>query len=151
MRLLDANGTVVEEGVFTPRQAQEKAAQFILLHGADPEESGRGAKPGSVEFEPYEATSRLVQARILVGLAVDLDLSEDALDDAVYDLAQEVELDTLNSLEGEDEQEEHIAAREALASGINNQGFETQIDFLLQLNSPEEVERLIRDTAGPGE
>ena len=83
----------------------------------------------------------------LAGLAEELDLPEDALDDAVHDLAQEVELDTLNTLEDEDDQEGHISERERVASAINDGGFESQIAFLLEHNSPAEVERLIREAA----
>jgi hypothetical protein len=54
MTLRDAHGNVVEEGVYTPEEARKAAAQFVFLHGSDPEENGRGAQAGSIRFEPTD-------------------------------------------------------------------------------------------------
>lgn len=62
----------------------------------------------------------------LLGLAAELDLAEDALDEAVH---------------------ESFASQ---AADLNNAGMEAQIAHLLQGNSPGAVERLLRDSAGGG-
>lgn len=80
----------------------------------------------------------------LVELAESLGLETFDLDGLVHDLAQEVGLSTLNSLEEEDEREEWISSREECASSINNGGLEDQIEFLLAHNDEREVESLIR-------
>jgi hypothetical protein len=82
----------------------------------------------------------------LVDLALGLD-AWDGLGEAVHELAQEVALGTLNTLENGADQEEHLAARERVASAINNGGAESQVAFLLEHFSPEEVERIIRQAA----
>jgi hypothetical protein len=74
----------------------------------------------------------------LLAAAQDEACPEDSLDDAVHDMVQEGRLEMLNTLEGEDEQEEHIAAGERSASSINNEGMEGQIRFLLSVGLSEE-------------
>jgi hypothetical protein len=51
----------------------------------------------------------------------------------------------------EDEQEGIIGRSEARASGVNNGGFGSQIEYLLKHNAAAAVERIIRDAAGDPE
>lgn len=62
----------------------------------------------------------------------DCEIDESELDDEVHTTLQECELDTLNSLTGEDDQEDHIDAVEKAASTINNGGFSSQLAFLFE-------------------
>ena len=83
----------------------------------------------------------------LLSLVVSLGLEEDALDDAVYDCAQEESLGSLNAEEDPEEQETIIGESESRASEINNGGFESQIEYLLENSGYEETERLLRAAA----
>jgi hypothetical protein len=91
----------------------------------------------------------MTQVAELVAYAERLGLEAPDLDMAVHDCAQDAELDTLNSLEGEREQDEHIARVERGAAAINNGGLAIQVEYLLRHNSAEEVRRLLKDAAGP--
>jgi hypothetical protein len=67
------------------------------------------------------------------------------LDEMVHDIAQEEGLGTLNNIEDEDDQESHISCVEEYASTINNGGYETQIDYLLDQGvTIEEIESELR-------
>lgn len=82
----------------------------------------------------------------LLDLVKSLDAPETALDDLVHDAAQEAGLGTLNTLEGEQEQEDHISGVESDASEVNNRGFEGQITFLLEQGvAREEIEKALRE------
>src|SRR5690348_10089384 len=83
----------------------------------------------------------------LVDLAEELGLESSDLDDVVHDCAQDGGLDVLNTLVGEDDQEEHIREVEADTSSINNGGLEAQIDFLLTHNGHAEVRALLEELA----
>lgn len=84
----------------------------------------------------------------LVSLARGGQICPEELDDLVYDLAQEVDLDDLNGIDDEDAQEEHIATRERYASCINNGGLALQIEFLTKHKGPTWVEALLRRLPG---
>jgi hypothetical protein len=83
----------------------------------------------------------------LVDLAEKLGLESSDLDDAVHDCAQDASLDVPNTLERDDEQEQHITEVEADAASINNRGLEGQIDFLLKHNGHAEVRALLEELA----
>lgn len=57
-------------------------------------------------------------------------LTDDSLDDWVHDVAQELALDELNELDGEDEQESLLRSVEHTASDINNGGLAEQLSYL---------------------
>ncbi len=94
-----------------------------------------------------EAGDEPTEVERLVILADELGLEASDLDDAIHDLAQEIGLDDLNSLEDGDDQEAHIAAVERAASNINNGDIENQIEYLLDNDTPESVEELLRRLA----
>lgn len=52
VRLLDREGHLVEELELDANEAADRARTFVLLHGADPDEAGRGSQPGSIQFVP---------------------------------------------------------------------------------------------------
>lgn len=52
VRFLDAGGVHVETYTGPAREAIQKAVVFLLLHGCDPEEGGRDAMSGTIEFDP---------------------------------------------------------------------------------------------------
>ncbi len=134
----------VSEGFLTEGEAHAEARRMMeaikgpavikhLVQGGPSEYVGTEEQPGGTDL------ARLVR------LAGSLGIPDDALDDAVHDCAQAEGLDELNALEDPDEQEDHISERERVASAINNGGFESQIEYLLEHTSVEEVERLIRE------
>lgn len=86
-------------------------------------------------------TKRLLQ------VIIEVNLEEDALDDLVYDSAQEKTLSQLNATDDENEQDRIIKEAERWASTINNGGFESQVEFLLRFDSADLLEQLIRDLA----
>lgn len=51
-RLFDSQGELVEEGSLPVEEAADKAAEFVRLHGGDPDEDGEAAMAGAIEFEP---------------------------------------------------------------------------------------------------
>lgn len=53
--LLDRHGNPSETRVLPLAEAIAKAAEFMTLLGTDPDEDGRDAAPGSIEFEPADA------------------------------------------------------------------------------------------------
>ncbi len=57
-------------------------------------------------------------------------MRDDALDDAVHTLAQELTLGELNSTDDPDEQEDIIAEAERMGSSVNNGGIASQVDLL---------------------
>ena len=67
----------------------------------------------------------------LVNLAEEAGIPEDFFDEHVTDLAIAEALDTINSTDSRDEQENQITNAENRASRINNEGFSGQIEFLL--------------------
>jgi hypothetical protein len=83
----------------------------------------------------------------LIAYAERLGLESSDLDGAVHDGAQDEGLDTLNGLEDEQEQEEHIARLEENAAAINNGGLSAQLDYLLRHNSIKEVRQLLEEVA----
>jgi hypothetical protein len=89
-------------------------------------------------------------ARALADLAESLGLDPSHLDREVHDLAQEAQLDELNTIEEEDEQEHHISAVGAYGSNVNNGGLGSQIEFLIDLVGVAETEKIIR-RVGEGE
>lgn len=70
-------------------------------------------------------------------------ICEDALDDLVYDAAGRGATDSANQADGSDA-ENHIEDGEDLASRINNEGFERQVEFLLEngVNTTEILKEL---------
>jgi hypothetical protein len=52
VELRDASHNLVEGPTLAPGLAAAKAFRFVLLHGADPDEGGRGAQEGTIHFEP---------------------------------------------------------------------------------------------------
>jgi hypothetical protein len=83
----------------------------------------------------------------LVAYAEQLGLESADLDLLVHDVAQEAGLGALNSLEGDDAQEGHVAAVEAEAAAVNNGGLEAQVAFLLDHDSADNVKDLLRQAA----
>jgi hypothetical protein len=80
------------------------------------------------------------QVMALVAYAKQMGAPEDALDDLVQDAAQESRLPELNALADPADQEWHIEATEAMASGVNNGGLEEQLRYLLEEEvSPERI------------
>src|SRR5262245_54335406 len=77
-------------------------------------------------------------------LLKDLRVDEAYLDDAVHTCAQAYWDPQLNEAENEDEQDDIISRAEEDASIINNDGVESQLDYLIRHNSIEWVEGLIR-------
>lgn len=67
------------------------------------------------------------------------------LDEHVHEAAQAAIQDSLNALDGEDEQEDLITDAESTASNINNEGFESQLRYLIEQNGFEETLRVLRD------
>jgi hypothetical protein len=55
LNLYDQNDVPVESVNLTPEQASRRAAEFVLLHGADPAEGGEAAAAGKIEFHPVTA------------------------------------------------------------------------------------------------
>ncbi len=53
--LRDARGVVVDTMMVTHAQAAFEASKFVVLHGTDPDEDGKGAQAGSIQFEPVKA------------------------------------------------------------------------------------------------
>ena len=74
-------------------------------------------------------------------------LPEGALDDAVHDCAQNVNLGELNSLEGEADQEAHISAHESDASDVNNGGSDRQVAYLLKHTDADDLVTIIEDAS----
>ncbi len=52
LTLRDKNGNLVESQNLDANAAGDLARKFVVLQGSDPEEKGRGATSGSIEFEP---------------------------------------------------------------------------------------------------
>lgn len=50
--LFDANGVSVEQDNQPATEAAAAVSRFVYLHGGDPDEGGRGAQEGRVEFGP---------------------------------------------------------------------------------------------------
>jgi hypothetical protein len=50
--LQDARGNLIETFDADLEAARERIAEFVLLHGADPEERGRGSQAGGIWFKP---------------------------------------------------------------------------------------------------
>lgn len=63
---------------------------------------------------------------------------EAVLDDLVYDIAINIALGDLNATDDEDQQDDIITTRERLASAVNNEGYEAQVDFLFENGVPFE-------------
>jgi hypothetical protein len=87
----------------------------------------------------------------LLALALALGLAEDALDEEVHALAQELTLGLLNATDDPAGQEAVIAGSERLAAEVNNGGLDAQLAFLLGHNAPQEVEALLRRRAAGGD
>lgn len=107
---------------------------------------GVGPMEGSSMTERYELPPNLPVEQLLA-LAEELGLEPADLGDAVHDLAQEVGLAELNSLEEDVDQDEHITTQEVRASDINNSGLESQVAFLLEHNGHEDTRRLLEQAA----
>ena len=75
-------------------------------------------------------TARAMARAELVSYASGL-ADDSLLDDMVHDTAQSGGLDELNTLDSDDDQEDHISGIESGASEVNNGGYEDQIDYLL--------------------
>lgn len=89
------------------------------------------------------------QVAQLQQVASQLHSDEDALDELVHETAQEVGLDTLNTLAADAAQDAHITTIEQAASEINNGGFETQLVYLLAARVSPETIREHLQAAGP--
>lgn len=74
----------------------------------------------------------------------DQDIEEDALDELVHECAQQESLAEVNNANDPDEQEEVISGSEVRASEINNSGWRSQVEYLLQHNTAEWLEEYIR-------
>ena len=48
----DADGEFIERFTKPTAEACASAADFMLLHGTDPDESGKQAAPGTIKFYP---------------------------------------------------------------------------------------------------
>jgi hypothetical protein len=83
----------------------------------------------------------------LLAYAERLGLEASDLDGTVQDCAQDEDLDTLNGLDGEAEQDEHIASVEEDAAATNNGGLPAQLEYLLRHNSVQEVRQLVAEAA----
>src|SRR5262245_465658 len=81
--------------------------------------------------ESHEDKAVKCAALALAAYALARGLSEDALDDDVYDLAGEEALADLNVEESEAGQEDVLGKMERRAGAINGGGFREQIQFLL--------------------
>jgi hypothetical protein len=110
---------------------------------------GWAANTGGWDAKVWRDAEAYFQTEVeqIENVAIELGLDAEDLDEVVHDLAQEVALDELNTLEKQDDQEEHVSEREAFASDINNGGLADQIEFLLQHNSADEVRKLLNDIA----
>jgi hypothetical protein len=87
------------------------------------------------------------QVEELVAYAESLGLASEDLDHLVHDCAQDAGLAELNSLAGAAEQEDHISAVEEDAAAVNNGGLDSQIEYLLEHGSEDEVRRLLDEAA----
>ena len=64
LTLRDAHGNLVEQLVLAPATAAERARNFVLIHGSDPDEDGRDAATGSIRFEPTDEPADLYGERV---------------------------------------------------------------------------------------
>ena len=55
IRLFDANHTLIESATLRVPEAVQKAADFVLNQGSDPEADGQDATAGSIEFAPVQS------------------------------------------------------------------------------------------------
>ena len=54
LKLTDGSGAVIVDAVFDVNEAADRVREFVLLRGGDPEEAGRGAGPGRIDFAPVK-------------------------------------------------------------------------------------------------
>jgi hypothetical protein len=50
--LKDAHGNTVDGGIYPATEAAKRIADFVVLHGTDPDALGKHAQQGSVQFSP---------------------------------------------------------------------------------------------------